>query len=67
MERVELLKFSITLYIMVFYETLRREKTGSNSVFPDYEPGGREFESLRARQVIKGLHRYCKPFFVFPR
>ena len=29
---------------------------------PGYEPGGREFESLRARQMTKGPHR--GPFFI---
>ena len=30
---------------------------------PGYEPGGREFESLRARQMTKGPHR--GPFFIW--
>ena len=27
--------------------------------YADYEPGGREFESLRARHLIKGLESNC--------
>ena len=31
---------------------------------PGYEPGGREFESLRARQFFKGLYRTHRLQFI---
>lgn len=33
-------------------------------VFAVYEPGGREFESLRARHIIKGLAACHLAFFL---
>ena len=31
---------------------------------PGYEPGGREFESLRARQLKQGLANFGEPFVI---